>query len=53
MQKLCSVAKYQSIPLLYPEGMLFPSLHWNSISYLINVVYKKVSVLFNNTFVKG
>ena len=29
-QKICSVAKCKSIPLLYPEGMIFPSLHWKS-----------------------
>ena len=28
MQNLFSVAKYQPIDLLYPEGMLFPYLHW-------------------------
>ena len=27
VQKLCSVAKCQFIPSLYPEGMFFPSLH--------------------------
>ena len=26
MQKLCSIDKCQSITLLYPEGMMFPSL---------------------------
>ena len=28
MKKLTSLSKFKSIPLLYPEGMLFPSIHW-------------------------
>ena len=30
IQKLCSVTNGASIPLLYAEGMLFPSIHWKS-----------------------
>jgi predicted GIY-YIG superfamily endonuclease len=28
IQKLCSVTNCESIPIVYPEGMLFPSIHW-------------------------
>ena len=30
MQKICSSTNCESIPLIYPEGMLFPSIHWKS-----------------------
>ena len=30
LQRICSTTLGTSIPLLYPEGMLFPSLHWKA-----------------------
>ena len=38
MQKLCYIDKYQSISLLYPEGTLFPSLHWKSTNEKCSIV---------------
>lgn len=29
LQKICSTSIGKSIPLLYPEGMIFPSIHWS------------------------
>ena len=31
-QKLCSTANCECIPILYPEAMLFPSIHWKACS---------------------
>ena len=47
MQKLCSVAKCQSIPLLYPEGMLFTPLHWKSTNDKCCIFDKIPSLLLN------
>ena len=30
IQKLCSLSNFKPIPLIYAEGMLFPSIHWKS-----------------------
>ena len=30
IQKLCSTSKGSSIPLVYPEGLLFPSIFWKT-----------------------
>ena len=28
LQRLCATSHGSSIPLMYPEGTLFPSIHW-------------------------
>ena len=38
MKKLCYVSKFQSIPLLYTEGMLFISLHWKFTNHKCSIV---------------
>ena len=47
MRKLCSVDKFQSIPLLYPEGMLFPFLHRKYKNEKFSIVGAIPSSLFN------
>jgi hypothetical protein len=37
-QKLCSVADCECVPLLYPEGMLFPSIHWKACETDLSVL---------------
>ena len=47
IQKLCSVANCECIPLLYPEGMLFPSIHWMSSSDNCSIIGAIPSSLLN------
>ena len=47
IQKLCSVINCKSIPLLYPEGMLFPSIHWKTAYDDVSVVGAIPSSLLN------
>ena len=47
IQKLCSVTNHASIPLLYPEGMLFPSIHWKSAYDNCSIVGAIPSSLLN------
>ena len=48
MKKLCYVAKFQSIPLLFPKGIMFPSLHWKSTNYKCSIVGTIPSLLLNS-----
>ena len=47
MQEVCSVDKCQSIFLLYPEGLLFPFLHWKYTNGKLFIVGAIPSLLFN------
>ena len=53
IQKLCSVTKGDSIPLLYPEGMLFPSIHWKSADDNCSIVGAIPSSLLNPNITKN
>jgi predicted GIY-YIG superfamily endonuclease len=48
IQKLCSVANCECIPLLYPEAMLFPSIHWKSTDDNCSIVGAIPSSLLNS-----
>ena len=48
MKKLCYVDKFKSIPLLYPEGVLFPYLHWKYRNGKCSIVGAIPSSLFNS-----
>ena len=48
MQKLVSVAKCKSIPLLYPEGILFPSHHYKSTHDNCSIIGAIPSSLLNS-----
>ena len=47
IQKLCSVTNGNSIPLLYAEGMLFPSIHWKTAEDKCSVIGAIPSSLLN------
>jgi predicted GIY-YIG superfamily endonuclease len=47
IQKLCSTTNCESIPLLYPEGMLFPSIHWKSAHDNCSIIGAIPSSLLN------
>ena len=38
IQKLCAISTGASIPLMYPEGMLFPSIFWKSAMDSLSIV---------------
>ena len=47
IQKLCSVTAATSIPLLYAEGMLFPSIFWKSARDKCSIIGAIPSSLLN------
>ena len=52
LQKMCSVVNGNVVPLLYPEGILFPSIHWKSASDNCAVVGAIPSSLLNANITK-
>ena len=49
---MCSVVNVNVVPLLYPEGILFPSIHWKSASDNCAVVGAIPSSLLNANITK-
>ena len=52
IQKLCSVSKCKSIPLIYAEGMLFPSIHWKCARDKCSILGAIPSSLLNGNITK-
>ena len=47
LQRMCATTTGSSIPLLYPEGMLFPSIHWKAAEDKCSIVGAIPSSLLN------
>ena len=52
IQKLCSTVNCESIPLVYPEGMLFPSIFWKSAKDNCSILGAIPSSLLNSNINK-
>ena len=48
-----STVNCTSISLLYPEGMLFPFMHWNSVKDNISLLDATPSSFLNENIEKG
>ena len=46
-QRMCATTTGSSIPLLYPEGMPFPSIHWKAALDYYSIIGAIPSSLFN------
>ena len=49
LQKLCSISIGSSIPLMYPEAMVFPSIFWKSAQDTCSIVGAIPSPLLNES----
>ena len=47
MQKICGTTNCESVPLIYPEDMLFPSIHWKTSSDNCSILGAIPSSLLN------
>ena len=46
LQNVCSETPHDTIPLIYPEGMLFPRIFWSSVEN--DIVGALLSVIYTN-----
>ena len=49
IQKLCATTKGTSVPLVYPEAMLFPSIFWKASGDMNSLVGAIPALLLNET----
>ena len=49
LQRICATTIGESIPLMYPEGILFPSIHWKMSSDNCSIVGAIPALLLNES----